>query len=86
MSARRIDCGNVVKYICDNLDEGLNSRRCREIRKHLKNCPNCTAYLDSLKKTVLLYKRIRKPSSKERIKPVLQSLFEHIRQEARSET
>lgn len=61
MKKHRVRCGNVVRYICDNLDEGLNSRRCREIRRHLKNCPNCTAYLDSLKKTVSLYKSVRNP-------------------------
>jgi anti-sigma factor RsiW len=49
-------CKDAYIYICDNLDADLNSPECREIRKHLVDCPDCTAYLDSLKKTVHLYR------------------------------
>lgn len=56
MKKKRIRCIEVVRHVCDNLDEGLNSPRCREIRRHLQKCPNCTAYLDSLKKTVYLFR------------------------------
>lgn len=54
-------CKDVALYICENLDENLSSRRCRQIRNHLAHCPNCTAYLDSVKKTVSLYKRVKTP-------------------------
>lgn len=50
-------CKGVYKYICENLDADLNSRKCRAIKKHLDSCPECTAYLDSLKKTIVLYRR-----------------------------
>lgn len=59
MKKTRIHCKDVVKHVCDNLDEGLNSSRCREIKKHLAKCPNCAAYLDSMKNTVSLYKRLK---------------------------
>jgi len=49
-------CKDVFNYICDKLDQDLNSPQCRTIKKHLDDCPNCLAYLDSLKKTILLYK------------------------------
>ncbi|MEP0822389.1 MAG: zf-HC2 domain-containing protein [Ignavibacterium sp.] len=74
-ATQRIRCGTIVRYLCDHLDEGLNSRRCREIRRHLKNCPNCTAYLDSLKKTISLYKRVRNPHSRRWTKPDLNGLL-----------
>lgn len=51
-----IKCSKVFNYICDRLDENFNSLKCRIIKKHLDGCPNCSAYLDSLKKTILLYK------------------------------
>ena len=50
-------CTQALKYICDNLDAQMDSPRCREIREHLEGCPDCTAYLDSMKKTVSLYRR-----------------------------
>ncbi len=54
-------CSDVVKHICEELDADITSRRCREIRRHLTLCPNCRAYLDSLKKTVRLYARMSAP-------------------------
>ena len=56
MKKRLVKCSEVAKHICDNLDSQLDTPRCREIRKHIHGCPNCYAYLDSVKKTVHLYK------------------------------
>lgn len=56
MRLKKINCTNVAEHVCGELDEDINSAACRAIKKHLNSCPNCTAYLDSLKKTVLVYK------------------------------
>jgi hypothetical protein len=56
-----IGCKKVFQHICENLDADLNSPRCREIRAHLDGCENCSAYLDSLKKTVYLYRQYPEP-------------------------
>lgn len=56
MKKRLLKCAEVAKHICDNLDSQLDTPRCREIRKHIHECPNCYAYLDSVKKTVHLYR------------------------------
>ena len=61
MKPRKTHCSEMARYLCENLTEGLNSKKCRALRKHLAECPNCTAYLDSLRKTVLLYKAYRSP-------------------------
>ena len=61
MRRKPIRCSEVASYVCENLTEGLNSPRCRALKKHLAECPNCTAYLDSLKKTVYLFKTIKDP-------------------------
>lgn len=55
MNKKEAQCSDVLSHICDQLDEELDSPRCREIKNHLKQCPNCVAYLDSLKTTVHLY-------------------------------
>ncbi|HCV43247.1 MAG TPA: hypothetical protein DGH68_07160 [Bacteroidetes bacterium] len=54
-------CKQVYLHICDNLDAEVNSPRCREIRKHLATCPDCAALLDSVKKTVTLYRSSPSP-------------------------
>lgn len=51
-----MNCRQVYLYICDNLDADLHSRRCRLIRKHIASCPDCSAYLASMKQTIALYR------------------------------
>jgi len=54
-------CRQVYHHICEHLDEDLSSPRCRRIRQHLEDCPDCQAYLDSLKKTIILYRSAPAP-------------------------
>lgn len=54
-------CDSVCMHICDNLDEDINSPRCRAIRAHLEECPSCRAYLDSMKKTITLFRAMPDP-------------------------
>jgi len=57
MKKEKITCSHIRRHLCSELDENLNSSRCRAIQKHMKNCPECTAYLKSLKKTIRLYRQ-----------------------------
>lgn len=61
MKKKRLTCKEIAKYICAELDEHLDSPKCRAIKKHLETCPNCTANLDSLKKTLKLYREYPDP-------------------------
>lgn len=61
MRRKQIHCSEMAAYLCENMTEGLNSPQCLALRKHLAGCPNCTAYLDSLRKTVYLFKTVRDP-------------------------
>jgi hypothetical protein len=49
-------CSEVAKYVCENLDEQLNSQKCRAIKKHLLTCPKCSKDLTDLKKVIALYR------------------------------
>jgi anti-sigma factor RsiW len=60
-------CTDVYLFICDNLDQDIDSPRCREIRKHLEGCPDCSAYLASLKQTVVLYRAVPAPHMPRRV-------------------
>lgn len=55
MKKKTVHCPDVLDHICEELDTKLTSAQCQEIKRHLKKCPNCTAYLDSLRKTIKLY-------------------------------
>ena len=54
-------CRQVYRFICENIDQDLDSPRCREIKRHLNQCTNCTAYFDTLKKTVVFYRKTTPP-------------------------
>ena len=56
MKTKRATHRTIFRHICDNLDQGMNSPACREIRKHLDGCPECIEYLNSMKTTVSLYR------------------------------
>lgn len=56
-----LSCSEVYTHLCDNLDSQLDTESCRIIKEHLKECDNCSAMLDSLKKTVYLYKNYPTP-------------------------
>ncbi|MFC1554894.1 anti-sigma factor family protein [candidate division KSB1 bacterium] len=51
-----MECVKKIEEICNKLGEDLDSEKCRELKKHLEHCPKCCAYVDTLKKTVEIYK------------------------------
>jgi predicted anti-sigma-YlaC factor YlaD len=42
--------------ICEKVDRDLTSPTCKKLREHLAKCPDCAAYYDSLRKTIILYR------------------------------
>ncbi len=52
-------CYKVVTEVCERLGEDMTSPHCRELMHHIEGCPECKAYLESLKKTVRVYQKSR---------------------------
>lgn len=50
-----------IKLICDYLSEDIDALACQEMMEHLKNCPTCKVYFDTVRKTVILCKEIDCP-------------------------
>ncbi len=48
------DHKKIVEQICDFMGEDLDSPACQEVVEHLKMCPTCRVYFDTVKKTVTL--------------------------------
>ena len=66
----------IFLHICENLDQGLNSPKCRQIKRHLDACPECIAYLDSLKATITLYRDYPIPRLSIRAKKRLRTIIQ----------
>ena len=50
------NCKYLLGSLSDYIDGELGSNLCTEIEQHLQDCENCRIVVDSLRKTVYLYK------------------------------
>ena len=50
-----MDCNDVLKQLADYLDEEARGELCRAIEEHLTRCHDCQVYVDTLRKTIVLY-------------------------------
>jgi predicted anti-sigma-YlaC factor YlaD len=54
-----VDCNEVLEQLADYLDEGAREDLCRAIEEHLGRCSDCHLYVDSIRKTIVLYQSDR---------------------------
>ena len=54
-----VDCSEVLEQLSEFLDSDAQAELCRAIEQHLSRCPDCSVYVDSVKKTVVLYQADR---------------------------
>jgi len=50
-------CKEFLSQVSDYLDDFIDPKTCEELDKHLIDCPNCSVFVDTLKKTVSLYQQ-----------------------------
>lgn len=50
-------CQRLLDRICEYMDGELDASTCAQLKAHLAECPDCRSLLDSLRKTVSLYRR-----------------------------
>ena len=49
-------CGEMLGALSDYIDGELEERLCAEIEAHMQDCPDCHVVVDTLSKTVVLYR------------------------------
>ena len=52
----KLHCSEVAKYVCEHLDEEIDSPKCRAIKKHLQTCKTCSKDLADVKKVITVYR------------------------------
>ena len=50
------ECQHLLGQLSDYVDGELGQTMCEEIERHLADCPNCRVVVDTLGKTVALYR------------------------------
>lgn len=82
-------CDPIKEQLSDYIDDELAARLCAEIEAHLAECQNCRVMVDTLRKTIYLYREqppAEMPSDvKERLYKVL-DLEAFLGEEASLET
>jgi predicted anti-sigma-YlaC factor YlaD len=49
-------CGELLEELSDYLDDAASQELCAEIEAHLAECPDCEILINTLRKTVVLYR------------------------------
>jgi anti-sigma factor RsiW len=50
------ECKEILDKLSDYIDGELDPKICRDLEEHMKDCNPCLLFIDSLKKTITLYK------------------------------
>jgi anti-sigma factor (TIGR02949 family) len=51
-----MDCREAIDQVVQYLDSEAAADLCRRLEEHLAGCPECRVYVDTVKKTILLYR------------------------------
>lgn len=52
------DCRSFMERLCEALDEDISSPICQELQEHLERCPDCSTQVDTIKRTVEIYRAL----------------------------
>jgi predicted anti-sigma-YlaC factor YlaD len=55
-----VDCTEVMEQLSDYLDESVRVELQKAVDEHLQACHDCSYYVDSVRKTVVLYQADRR--------------------------
>ncbi len=77
-------CKQIFATLSEYLDGQLPVKNCRELERHLKGCPPCIAYLESLRTTVEACRRYQAPKAPAPSKQVKAALLAAIQRSHRS--
>ena len=55
------NCPHLLGALSDYLDQDVSAEVCAEIERHLRDCEDCRVVVDTLRKTVVLYRDLPPP-------------------------
>lgn len=79
----KLSCTEVLEQLADYLDEDARAELCHQIEAHLTSCHDCQLYVDTVKKTIVLYQLDHKvkmpPKVTDRLRLTMQGEYERGR-------
>lgn len=70
-----LTCQEIKQQLSAYLDCELDAAVCVELERHLRDCDNCRVVVDTLRKTILLYRDYARGSAPKSLKPKLIELW-----------
>ena len=64
-----LECEQVFAMLSEYLDEQLPAANCAEFEKHLADCPQCVAFVQSLRQCIRLCRTLDAPRDLPPMKP-----------------
>jgi anti-sigma factor RsiW len=68
-------CRQLLGNLSDYIDGELQAKLCAEIEEHLKGCEDCTVVLNTMRRTIELYRKASTEQSPEMPGEMRQRLF-----------
>ena len=50
-------CKDMLEDLSDYVDGSAEQSLCAELEKHMEDCPDCRIFVDTLQKTIFLYRQ-----------------------------
>ncbi|MCK4549503.1 MAG: zf-HC2 domain-containing protein [Candidatus Krumholzibacteria bacterium] len=70
------NCREYLENLCSYVDGEADDSICREIEKHLSDCPDCRIMVDTLRKTVKLCRDGKEEPLPEELKARMKAILE----------
>ena len=55
--SEHLDCQSLLGDLNDYMDGTAQKQVCEEIERHMRECSDCRVFVDTLKKSILLYQQ-----------------------------
>jgi len=50
-----VDCNSVLEQLSEYIDSEARQELCKAIAEHMSRCQDCRVFIDTVKKTIVLY-------------------------------
>jgi len=64
----REGCQHLLGDLSDYLDSEVSAELCAEIEEHMDGCDNCQVVIDTLRKTIVLYRGMPQPDMPDNVR------------------
>jgi len=58
-----MECNELIEQLSEYLDPEARAQICREVEEHLTRCRDCSLYVDTVRKTIVIARSVPAPAT-----------------------